>query len=86
MVPEHEAVVATKAGPVPSHRWCHHDGGANGPRSEQQEDHDLCSRTGSERKQRRYRGGGSSTAPEGAREGPDSLFTVDRREPFTEEL
>jgi hypothetical protein len=30
--------------------------------------------------------GGSSTAPERAREGPVSLFTVDRRKPFTEEL
>jgi hypothetical protein len=28
MVPEHEAVVAMKAGPVPSHRWCHHGDGA----------------------------------------------------------
>jgi hypothetical protein len=28
--------------------------------------------------------GGSSTAPKGTREGPDSLFTVDRREPFTQ--
>ena len=56
MVPEHEAEVAMKAGPVPSHRWCHHDGGANGPRSEQQEHHDLCSRNGGERK--RYIEGG----------------------------
>jgi hypothetical protein len=30
-------------------------------------------------------GGGSGTAPKGTREGPDSLFTVDRREPFTQE-
>jgi hypothetical protein len=30
-------------------------------------------------------GRGSSTAPNGTREGPDSLFTVDRREPFTQE-
>ena len=30
-------------------------------------------------------GGGSSTAPKGTREGPDSLFTDDRREPFTQE-
>jgi hypothetical protein len=28
---------------------------------------------------------GSSTAPKGTREGPDSLFTVDRRDPFTQE-
>jgi hypothetical protein len=29
--------------------------------------------------------GGSSTAPKGAREGPASLFAVDRREPLTQE-
>jgi hypothetical protein len=29
--------------------------------------------------------GGSSTAPKGTREGPASLFTADRREPFTQE-
>jgi hypothetical protein len=29
--------------------------------------------------------GGSGTAPKGAREGPASLFTVDRREPVTQE-
>jgi hypothetical protein len=30
--------------------------------------------------------GGGSTAPKGTREGPASLFTADRREPFTQEL
>jgi hypothetical protein len=30
-------------------------------------------------------GGGSGTAPKGARGGPASLFAVDRREPFTQE-
>ena len=84
MAPEHEAVVAMKAGPVPSRKRCHHDGGANGPRTEQQEHHGLCSQNGGERK--RDKEGGSSTAPKGAREGPDSLFTVDRRQPINEEL
>jgi hypothetical protein len=50
MAPEHEAVVAMKAGPVPSRKRCHHDGGANGPRTEQQEHHGLCSQNGGERK------------------------------------
>jgi hypothetical protein len=30
-------------------------------------------------------GGRSGTAPEGAREGPASLFTVERRKPFTKD-
>jgi hypothetical protein len=37
------------------------------------------------KKRSRVEGGGSSTAPKGAREGPASLFTADRREPFTQE-
>jgi hypothetical protein len=65
MAPEHEAVVAMKAGPVPSRKRCHHDGGANGPRTEQQEHHGLCSQNGGERK-RDKRGG---VAPH--RKGPE---------------
>jgi hypothetical protein len=40
---------------------------------------------GEVKKEPELKGGGSSTAPEGAREGPASLFTVDRRKPFTQE-